>query len=532
VAIDWSTIEQLRDASVHVVGLASTEGASIVRFLWSEGVRNITVHDFQSQEAIEATFRRMHVGVRREARDAMWSELSALPIERRFGERYLEGIEGADAVFAGQAWYMYPPNLPRLSVLRERGVPFHGMTELYFGLWPAPIIAVTGSNGKSTTSRLIETILRQTDKEIHYAGNERRSVQALDAVRSASPAGWLVLEVSNRQLMDIEPRPRIGVLTNVLPNHLDEHGGSMEAYSAVKRRLFTRQAPSDMAVLNADNEASRALARGLPGRVYWFSRQHAQRRGAWLDDERGVVMPLGNGREPMVVGPLPTRHLRGGHNAENAMAACLASALAGASLDAIQRGLRAFRGLRHRIQFVWALDGVEYYDDLSATTPLASAAALHALEGPIVMIAGGGDKGLDLEPLVAAMVAKVRWLVLLPGEGSERIERAVRSASPMLPVTRCETLREAVEKVVAGVSAGDRVLLSPACPYFFRMHYLSGRGVEQGFRSLLRSATGQQGSQDGRSRVSHAHERLYSSGHAGGTPPTDGESATGTTNHT
>jgi len=501
--VNWSTIERLRGANVHVVGLASTEGAAVARFLWAEGVTHLTAHDFQPESEIEAAFRRMHVGLPRAERDRVWAELSHLPVNMCLGERYLEGIDDADAVFAGQAWYMYEPNVPALTDLRSRGVPFHSLSELYFGLWPSPILAVTGSNGKSTTSRLVETMLRETGRPVYYAGNERRSVQVLDRLRDAETDAWLVLEVSNRQLIDLEPRPRIGVITNVLPNHLDEHGGSMAEYTAVKRRLLSAQGSDDIAVLNADNPGTVGLADGLAGRACWFSRAGATSvdraggrgtagappgAGAWMEGGE-ILVNLGGGQPVMDVGPLTGPQLRGEHNEENALAASLASALAGADLGAIQRGLERFRGLRHRIQFVWASDGIEFYDDLNATTPEASLAALRTLQPPIVMVAGGGDKGLDLESLAEAISERVRWLVLLPGDGSDRIEHAVASRERAPEITRVSDLQDAVTAVVEGARAGDSVVLSPACPYFFRMHYLDEDGHEIGFKKLLRDAT-------------------------------------------
>jgi UDP-N-acetylmuramoylalanine--D-glutamate ligase len=487
--VNWEAIERLRGAEVHVVGLASTEGAAMVRFLWWEGVRRLTAHDFQPEDGVEIAFRRMHVGMPRDERDRVWSELTALPIERRLGDTYLGGIESADAVFAGQAWYLYPPNLPRLADLQARGVPFHSLSELYFGLWPSPILAVTGSNGKSTTSRLVETMLRQTGRPIYYAGNERRSVQVLDRIHEAEEGAWLVLEVSNRQLIDLRPEPRIGVVTNVLPNHLDEHGGSMTEYAAVKRRLLQNQGPDDIGVLNADNAVSCDLAANLPGRVFWFGRRGRQ-IGAWI--EGGSIRVRIREDEPaMDVGPVPARHLPGRHNVENALAASLAAALAGADARAIGQGLEQFRGLRHRIQFVWAADGIEYYDDLNATTPEATLAALLALDPPIVLIAGGGDKGLDLGELAATIGERVTRLILLPGEGSDRLEAEVGACDSAPAVSRVDTLPEAVDAAAEVARPGDRVLLSPACPYFFRMHYLDEQGREIGFRKLLRRRAAQ-----------------------------------------
>lgn len=461
----------------------------MLRFLWAEGLRRLTVHDLQPAEQVAAAFRRNHVGMTKALREAVWAEIEALPIQRRFGPDYLAGIDRAEAVFAGQAWYLYPPNLPTLADLRHRGVPFHGLSELYFDLSPAPILAVTGSNGKSTTSRLVEAILRLTGRTVHYAGNERHSVQCLDQLRTMTAEDWLVLEVSNRQLIDLAPRPRIGVVTNVLPNHLDEHGGTLAAYAAVKRKLVATQGPGDMAVLNADNPVTASWRDELPGDVYWFSRLGEVPRGAWLAEGR---LQLRRAADAAVVdaGPIAGTRLLGEHNHENILAAACAAWLAGATPEEIGRGVAAFRGLRHRIQFVWSAGGVDYYDDLNSTTPQATVAALATLPAPIVLIAGGDDKGLDYGQLAELAAAKVRRVVLLPGAGSERLAAALAARGPERtpPIEWQDNLPDAVAAVVARAEPGDQVLLSPACPYFFRQYYLSD-GDELGFRSLLRQLT-------------------------------------------
>ena len=491
----WADLHSLAGRNVHVVGLANTEGAAMVGFLFAEGVRRLTVHDFQPPQAVEAAFRRFHVGMARDERDAAWAELAGLPVERRFGDRYLEGIEAAEAVFAGQAWYLYPPNYPRLADVRGRGVPFHTLAELYFGLSPAPILAVTGSNGKSTTSRLAQAILERMPRRVYYAGNERRSVQVLDRLRSMTADELLVLEISNRQLIEVAPRPHIGVITNVLPNHLDEHGGSFEAYAAVKRKLVAQQGPSDFAVLNADNPVTRGMAEGLSAQVYWFSTRgsDAVARGAYLDPAGHIRLRHGPHEAALDAGPIGAARIVGRHNHENILAAAAAAWLAGASVDAVQRGVAAFRGLRHRAQFVWGAGGVAYYDDLNSTTPQATLAALQALPGPVVLIVGGDDKGLDCTELAAWIRKRVRRLVVLPGAGAERIERAVgaRAAgghdNSALAVDHFMDLPAAVADVAAKAQPGDQVLLSPACPNFFRHFYMGEDAEELGFKKLLRT---------------------------------------------
>ncbi len=481
--MNWEQLSALSESNVHIVGLASTEGASVTSFLWSEGFRRLTVHDFLDGDVLRAAFRRLHVGLPGEERDRFWDRLGGLPIHRCLGERYLEGIEGAEAIFAGQGWYLYPPNFPALARARDRGVPFHSLTELYFGLSSAPILAVTGSNGKSTTSRLAHALLATSGRRVLFGGNERRSTQVLDQLRGLGPDDRLVLEVSNRQLIDLTPRPAYGVITNILPNHLEEHGGSFAEYVEVKRNLLRNQRGDDFAVLNADDPTSVTASVGLPGQIHWFSRLGVVERGAYLAD--GHIL-LADGGKTVSAGPMANSPLAGAHNESNVLAAAVGARLAGADPGRFAAALRGFQPLRHRLQLVRRAGGVEYYDDLNSTTPQATIAALNTLARPVVWIAGGEDKGLSLDELIE--VASIcRRILVLPGSGSERLLEALSTASLQQTVEVFDDLRAAVTRAVALALPGDGVLLSPAFPGFFSRHYTDEAG---GFRSLLRELAG------------------------------------------
>jgi len=504
-AVDWRQVDAWRTKRVHVVGVAGTEGAAIARFLAATGVERLTLHDLAGEDAIEAEFKRQHVGLAAPARAAAWIALRSIDARWHLADDYLADVADADVVFAPQAWYLYARNLPALGALRDRGVPFYGLMDLYFGLSKARIIAVTGSNGKSTTSRLIEHVLRQMPGRVFYAGNERRSVQVLDVLADMQPSDRLVLEVSNRHLIDLEPHPWIGVVTNVLPNHLDEHGGDLAAYARTKRKLVAGIDRRGWAVLNADNALTSAMGDGLEAPVFWYSRRGPVDLGVWSADGLIHVRRTSGGPAERVAS-LASFTLPGAHNVENALAASAAALLAGATPDAIDAALATFRGLRHRTQLVWSAGGVRYYDDLNATTPQATIAALEALTHggdeaspdppPVVLLIGGDDKGLDVQPLVAWIRRRVRRLIVLPGPGGERIasevERAGEAGSGTAGdgpvIDRFDRLPDAVAAAAAGAVAGDIVLLSPACPYFFRRHYVDGGG-EVGFRQLLRTVT-------------------------------------------
>ncbi len=593
--LEEAAVDRLRDAQVHVVGLAGTEGAAIVRFLAARGVSDLHAHDIQAGVELKRSFMQVHVGFPKADREAVWREIEGLPIVLHTGADYLHGIDEADAIFASQGWYLYPANHPMLDRARESGTPFYGLMHLYFGLARARTLAVTGSNGKSTTSRLAEHILREGGKRVWYAGNERRSVQVLDRLEEMQPDDFLVLEVSNRHLIDLNPKPDIAVITNVLPNHLSEHGGSFDQYLATKRRLIELQSADQICILNADDPASQRLAKGAGGRVMWFSRTQRLQAGAWVEDGRIRLRPshetsnsdarvkaldsgeldgeapygaavdsgavdsgIRDGEAPdgaaldsgavdsdaLDAGSVDAMPVPGEHNIENLLAAALAVWEAGVDPAEIEKAVPSFRGLRHRTQLVWSIDGVEYYDDLNATSPQATISALTALaprpkevhdgvpngriagsrselrseHGPelgseiqselrsdlssdlrpelgselrsdrrIVLICGGEEKGLDMTSLGDAIARYVRWLILLPGPGSDAIERAVHASDRReeVRIGRFDDFAVAVKRVTQGALPGERVLLSPACPGFFSLNY-GAAGSEVGFRALLR----------------------------------------------
>lgn len=486
-AAGWDWLRDLVGRRIHVVGYTGAEGAAVAAFLWQQGCRDLVLHDLSEPSGAPAAFAAAHVGLGKHERAQRWAELASLPVKRCHGADYLSGIGPADEVFVGQAWYLYPRNLAVLDPMVAAGRPLVGLMDLYFRLCGAPIVAVSGSNGKSTTSRWIEHILRRPGADprlgkIYFAGNDRHGVQVAGALPAMTAADRLVLEVSNRHLRGMAPRPELGVLTNILPNHLEEHGGSLAAYQAAKARLLQGQDARGLAVWNQDDPLSREIARDLPGQSFPFSLEGPVARGAWLAEER-LWLRLEEG------GPgLPLLHrsalaLPGAHNLANALAAALAAALAGATLRQLRQGLSDFAGLKHRLQWVWQVGGVDCYDDLNSTTPQATIAAVQALARPVVLIAGGEDKGLDLTALGPALADRARAVILLPGPGSERLAMALRPQG--LRVERRDRLEDAVRAGLAIAERGDALLLSPALPGFFSLHYRSD-GREEGFRSLLR----------------------------------------------
>jgi UDP-N-acetylmuramoylalanine--D-glutamate ligase len=327
-----------------------------------------------------------------------------------------------------------------------------GDVELLYRVLAVPILAVTGTNGKSTTTRLVESMLRAAGLRARAAGN--LGVPALDLVGAA--LDWAVLEVSSFQLETTEAfRPRVAVILNLTPDHLDRHG-SFEAYRDAKARILARQEADDVAVLNFDDPVVRALADACRARVLPFRTGGPLDRGAWLDAD-SVVMRLGDA--PAVRLSLDGLRLPGVHNRENTVASLAAAAAAGADPAKAVLALGGFAGLPHRAEEVGRCGGARFVNDSKATNPGAAIQSLRSFPAPVIWIAGGRDKGLDFDELAAVAASRARAAVLI-GEAAGKLEAALAGR---IEVHTAGSIEEAVACAAGLTRAGDVVLLSPAC---------------------------------------------------------------------
>jgi UDP-N-acetylmuramoylalanine--D-glutamate ligase len=461
---------ELLKQNIHVVGLAGTEGTAVVDFLLRHGAQRITAHDLCAPEQFASEFARTHVWIPAKDQAAAILRLTSPPVQVRYRDRYLEGIETAEIIFVSQAWFRHPENAP-LCALRDQGRRFSSMTALFFEVSPAPICGVTGTNGKFTVAQLIYDMLRRSGIAAFFSGNDRSHVPMLYVADQIPAAGWLVLEISNRQLVDLPYSPQLAVITNIAPHHLDDHG-TMEAYVETKRTILKHQRPDDRAVLNGDNLHTAALARTAM-HPYLFSRTRRLRSGAYVDGDALVIdVERGGGRIPLRV-----LRIHAPHMVENALAAGLTATLAGASIEAITDVLAEFRGLPYRGRVVDEIGGVVYYEDSLATNPAAAAAGIASMQRPFVLIAGGIRRGArpeDFAPMRMALAdAPIKAVVLI---GAAAPILANMLADSPVPVTMAETLKRAVEVAHAAAQPGDAVLLSPGCESFDQFRDYRDRG--------------------------------------------------------
>lgn len=386
---------------------------------------------------------------------------------------------------------------PLLEDARRRGVPILAEVELAFPFLDGPVVAVTGSNGKSTTTALAGAILREAGFEVAVCGNigpplsaevDPAALAEPRAPEAGRPARVFVVELSSFQLLGIHRfRPRAAAFLNLAPDHLDRHG-SLPAYAAAKRRIFENQEAADTAVVNADDPATRDTA--VRSRKRLFSRRGPVDDGCWVDAGEGgarVVERHGSGEKIELFrtadSPLP-----GAHNLENAMAAALLARALGATPDDCRRALAAFRGLPHRMERVAEAGGVAWFDDSKGTNPAATLGCLQGFEdGTVHLILGGRNKGSDFAELAAAVARKARRVYLV-GEAAAEIEAALAKAGGGVAASRSGTLERAVAEAAGRARPGESVLLSPACASFDQFRDFNHRGDV--FQRLVRETVG------------------------------------------
>jgi UDP-N-acetylmuramoylalanine--D-glutamate ligase len=435
---------KLSGKTVLIIGLKRT-GVSAARFIVQCGGR-VRVTDRQSEAQLKDEL----------------AQVADIAPDVCLGTEDETLLRGIDLVVPSPG---VPRTAPLLVKARRRGIPVWSEIELAFRFLRAPVLAVTGTNGKSTTATLLGECLREHGRRVFVGGN--LGTPLLEAVNGAYEV--VVVEVSSFQLEWVEQfRPCIGIWLNLTEDHLDRHG-TLQAYGAAKRALFIRQEPTDWAIVNRQDPEMQRFTQGLPGRLFSFGWQPVT-HGIWVDSEHKTLVVNITGQEVRI--SLAGLRLYGRHNLENVMAAAGAAVLWGVPSVVIERTLARFTGLRHRLELVATKQGVRYFDDSKGTNVGAVVQSLASFDGSVVLLAGGVDKGGDYAPLRHLVQTKVKKLILF-GAAREIIASALGNATETLVV---DTLADAVCAAAAAAHAGDTVLLSPACASFDQFRNYAHRG--------------------------------------------------------
>jgi len=483
-------LEQYKDKNIHVVGIAGAEGSAIADFLVAKGMKNVTGHDFSADAMeFEKHFNDTHLSLKGEGRAQALEHLRSLPIKINLQPEYLQGVEEADVVFVSQVWFKYPSNA-LLKSLYEHGVEFKTITNLYFEFAPCPIISVTGTNGKTTTSNLLKSIFELWEKEdasghFYFAGNDRQNVQVLDKLEEMTDRDIFLLETSSTQLvLNSRISPYIGIITNITPNHIDDHG-SFENYIKAKESLIMYQGEKDYAVLNFDDVVTAEIAQRHMQNAFLFSSQKELENGCFMKGENAIVR-VGD-REDIVFQKQDIK-IVGEHNLQNALAAAAAAYLFGVKAETIKAGVSAYSGIKHRLRLVYMIDNISYFDDTQSTTPESTIAGINAFSESPVLLVGGDDKGVDYKKLGEAINEKVKAVIIFPGTASALIEKEIDRERVVLD--KADNMHSAIailEKYIAGgvLRSGSFVLISPAASHFYsKFIESSGKNLKEWIREI------------------------------------------------
>ena len=387
--------------------------------------------------------------------------LRRLNVSLSLGEHYTDGFAGQDIIMRTPGYEYFKPEL---QAAKAAGAMVTSEVELFFEFCPCEIVAVTGSDGKTTTTTLISKMFEAAGRKVFLGGNIGAAL--LPQLADVTPDAVAVVELSSFQLISMHRSPKVAVVTNVTPNHLDHHK-DMQEYIDAKRNILLWQVPPCRAVLGYENDITRGMQSDCKGEQVWFTRLHDTDNGAFLrksDDtlcyaENGVVTP---------VLPRAEVKLRGLHNVENLLAA-IAAVWGRVPVSAMRQVGSTFTGVEHRIEPVRVLDGVTYYNDSIASSPTRTIAGLRSFDQKIILIAGGYDKKIPYEPLAPEIIAHVKTLVLMGATGP-RIEKAVREHPDFdenkLTILHADNMQHAVELARSAAQPGDIVSLSPASASF------------------------------------------------------------------
>lgn len=450
-------MKDFKNKRVYVLGMG-VENAPLAKWLVERGAK-VTAGDEKQKHELP-----------------QYDELSKLPIEFRLGPHYLDHLTDFEIVFRTPGAKLTTKK--KLGEAAKNGVEISSQTKLFFELCPAPIIGVTGTKGKGTTSSLIFEMLKAAGLDVRLGGNiGNPPITFLDKL---TPRNWVVLELSSFQVEDLDRSPYIAVILGVTPDHLDVHPTFL-SYLDAKKQLIRNQSKDDYIVLAADYQTAREFAVETPAEKFWFSKEKPVERGAYVAGDT-VMLKLADQPEKVV----SSREIKlvGTHNLENIAAASVAAALAGAPIHAMREGAKSFPGLPHRLALVGEVGGVKFYDDSYATTPSPTMAAIQSFTEPLTVILGGSSKKSDFAELgkLIATRSTVKHVILLGNVEAPKIRAAIesemekkQSAPDFYPVMSMEAAVKTAKKLA---KPGEVVLLSPAAASFDLFQNYKERGEQ------------------------------------------------------
>ena len=432
----------IRNRKVALLGIGISN-ISLIDYLYKHNA-NVTLFDKREENEIDKT---------------IIEKIKDYGMNLSLGIDYLKNLKGFEIIFRSPS---IRPDIPEIISELEKGAVLTSEIELVVEICPGTIIGVTGSDGKTTTTSLIYEILKQSGKRCYLGGNI--GIPLFSKLEEMNEDDFVVLELSSFQLMTMKISPKISVITNITPNHLDIHK-SYDEYIEAKANIFKYQDRDGILITNYDNEITRNLAKKANGKVIYFSSKEKIPTGVIVDD--GVIKISEDGLRRHVVNT-KSLNLRGTHNYENVCAA-IGATKAIITVENQSKAIKEFRGVEHRLEFIRKIDEIKWYNDSIGSSPTRTIAGLNAFDEKIVLIAGGYDKHLDYEPIAKPIIEKVSSLILM-GQTADKIEKVVREELKIqgktMNIYRVNTLEEAVRTAKRIARLGEIVLFSPASASF------------------------------------------------------------------
>ena len=473
-----SYLAEIKNKNIHILGASGAEGAEIALFLHKNGLSKVTLHDTSdSTESFQNSFNKSHSKQNPEQVAIKLKKLTELPYELNLKQDYLKNIDQADLIFVPQSWFMYKENriINSLSPKPE----ISSIAKLYLQLAPCKVVGITGSNGKSTTTFLTHKLLSQdTKSKVYLTGNDRQASQILDIFEQINPEDIIVTEISNRQLLETHPySPDIAILTNITENHLTEHKDFQE-YADLKAKITKYQTPDQHFIYTPNDEMSRYVAKNTLAKLHTFGNQNASNPNltplnCYFDDEQ-----IYYNQEPLI--DLSSLNLKGNHNFMNICAAITAAKLLGISNEQIATALQSFTGLPQRVEHIFTINNIDFYDDRQGTSLDATLQAINTVSTkPTTLILGGLNKAKNIQPLIELLqTTKIQTI----GIESPFVSELVQANCPNL--TLVKTLTEGLQAAKQITAPGSNILFSPACEYGPYFNPLPGYEDAENFNQL------------------------------------------------
>ncbi|HOM01269.1 MAG TPA: UDP-N-acetylmuramoyl-L-alanine--D-glutamate ligase [Acetivibrio sp.] len=453
---------KIKNKKVAVLGIGISH-TPLISYLYNLGA-DITAFDKSDKTKLEP----------------LLEQFKGMDIKYSLGEGYLDNLKGFDILFRTPGMRY---DIPQILAAKEEGTVVTSEMEVFFELCPAQIFAVTGSDGKTTTTTLIYNMLKEQGYNCWLGGNI--GIPLLSKIDEIKDTDKVVLELSSFQLHTMTKSPHVAVVTNVSPNHLDVHK-SMDEYVFAKKNVFIHQSPKDKLVLNFDNDITREFADEAKGNVVYFSRKSNLEKGAILKDD---MLVFKDGESVTEIVRTNEIIIPGVHNIENFLAAT-AAVIDYVDKDVIKKVATTFTGVEHRIELVRDIGGVKFYNDSIASSPTRTIAGLNSFKDKVILISGGYDKKIPYDALGPVIAEKVKCLVLI-GQTAPKIEKALKDETERsgkgadIPVLKCSSLEDAVQAAYSFASSEDTIILSPASASFDMFKSFEERGRK--FKEIVNS---------------------------------------------